>query len=461
MPAHHGYSPAFRFGLAALPVMACFVASAAGGSQPVTPAESETIAVVPVKRLPTIELVDKDLRPTPAVALTSLSATSVTYIAADGQSQTIDRNKLLAVVPIGWATAAAEPGGITPPSSAQSQAPASVLHLTDGSRIPGEPELANAAPGEDFILWRTNALRISRIKLDLISRIDLAPKAGEPLALTAEADALNASRGDTILLRNGDKLTGFLAGFTSASTTDSDTKPRFSPAVRIEVEKQLTTIPLPRVRAIALSNPPAPSDLPRLWIMPEANPSSTIVPAQRLAIADGQITFQSPWADNQSESLRTEAVAGLLLTPARLKPLADLPTQAQSGLGRRWFEGVRRDPESELLGLDDVVFPGLMSVDWAIPKGAESFVATLVLPDDCRVWGGYGVAVEVLDGSGKVLSVETQPCQLSPEQPSVAVRAAIGAGAQTLRVRMIAGEHGVVQSKLAIRRGVFLMNEKP
>jgi hypothetical protein len=111
------------------------------------------------------------------------------------------------------------------------------------------------------------------------------------------------------------------------------------------------------------------------------------------------------------------------------------------------------------LNAHDVLVPGPMVVEWALPPGVRAASATLELPRDCREWGDCTVTVSAVPGgtTGSAPGTPQSPLaevRLNGQSPAADVRVDIPAGAARLRVEVGPGRYGPVQDRVLVRRGV-------
>ena len=125
--------------------------------------------------------------------------------------------------------------------------PEAVLTLFDGQRLPGRPVPALPdAEGDaaEVLRWRTPLSGVLAVPLDRVRSVRLTPEAGPD----AQARGDDAPLADTVTLRTGDTLTGFVEAFGAEGLQiDAD-------------DLGAVTLPLDRVRTVRLANPPAPRE---------------------------------------------------------------------------------------------------------------------------------------------------------------------------------------------------------
>ncbi len=430
---------------AAMMLAACAGTAAARQDAPSNVASGPSAS--PTAKVPLLPLMilDDTLRAIPIRRLASVTGEAVTFVDTDGKEQELSRERVLGLVPSDWAESLEQPVSRTERSVQSS------LRLVDGVALMGTPMLPEAEPAGESLSWRHLVLRDFTFKLDRIASIDLAARAGEPPSLTAEADAFldgDAPNADTILLRNGERLRGFVAGFQPGVENG-----RGAPAVNIEVDKVTTVIPLPRVRAIALSNP-------------RTRPNGIT-----LSMVDGSVISSSTLTFNENKTfgvmlerpgkpelfhLTNDSLSAALLSPRRLMPLASLQPLADPP-GSRVTRDVKVIAEPEPLDMRSVQVDGVRDVRWAVPAGAVRFGAMLVLPDDARPLGAFTCMVEVLNERAEPLPGLTKEASLSSKVSSADVSLELPPQARSIRIRRVQGASGPVQVSVLLRRGAFVL----
>lgn len=312
-----------------------------------------------------------------------------------------------------------------------------VIELTDGQRLP-----ALILPGSTD----------DTLTLDLISlgEVDLPLEAVRRVrSIDEPATRDHAGLDDLVRLRNGDRLTGFVA--------------TLGPSIIIETDLGERTVPLASVAEIVLANEPATSTAPLLWLdsgviiaarsLAQPNPTSfEITPAEPIGARAG--TWRLSRADLQ----------GVLLEPDRWIALAGIEPTARRTLGdRRWLPPlIAGDPASVVLATPDLEIPGPMEVEWSLPPDAERFATRVTLPESARVWGDFEFVVLTRDARGG--ERELHRVRLHAEHPEAAVVADLrpppGAPAPAaLLLRVEAGQRGPIDDRAVLIRPIVLLGD--
>lgn len=393
----------------------------------------------------------KGLRTLAAREIRSISAAEVRYIGVDGKSEAVARDEVLAIAPTEWA------GGASPPTAMvdSEQAMRPRVLTVDGSLIVGDLDTVISGPGDEKvdeeIGWIHASLGIRRLKLEEIVRLDMGVRPGDAAGVEALAEKTTARDGDALVLRSGEVMRGFVAGFQAVK--DGRT---MSAGVRIEVDKAPATIPMSRVRSVVLSNPMGekPAGAARVWLI---DGSSVVCETFDQENAE-MVRVRPAGAGGEGKAVVIPAaqVWGVMFGLDRARPLSACAMVEQSAPGRAWFEPALVWPLGGVLGVDDVYLPGAMSVRFAMPPGARRLSCTLVLPDDSRAFADLSVSLEALNERGEVVGAAVR-AKLSGGSPAAEVRLPLTGEAKSVRVTTKSDAPGMVHSKLFIRRGVVLM----
>ncbi len=326
---------------------------------------------------------------------------------------------------------AASPRLRPPPTGSLGEEPVGQLTLTDGRVLFGR---AIAHADDDVIGWET--LLRDRLTFRLDDVRSLVTDAAHPFddASSHDGSALN----DSVILENGDELTGFVLAYR--------------PMVEIETDAGIREIDPQRVRGVVLASPAKRS-------------ASTLV-----ALADGSVLACSSIvsdavgdvlltdADSASEMLVTsDDLVAVLWTPERVVGLASLSmVESQAGEGLRWVEPPVKahDP----LGVGDVAFAGPTRAKWSLPEGAMGFVCGVELPASASPWGACDVALMV---SGRGEPRELAAVSLDGENRSAQLAATLELqpGETELWIEVRQGRNGPVQDTPVLRSPMVLLNE--
>lgn len=370
-----------------------------------------------------------------AVALVALQGGQVRYVDAGGLQRDEPMSRYVALVP---------PRDEPPPG-----APTPGLWFTDGQRLAGIPR-----PGDvpaDHLLWKHPVFGPLTLSLDRVSRIVLR-RPSRPAAARPRGPE------DSILLVNGDRLSGFLSSFGLT--------------LRVEVGEETRELSSRRVAEVELANPPEPMRGTVAWLADgsilritsfQTSRTGEVVlrPAVFAAEAGaGPGTLAAGEGSDQGVFPLADLVA-VVFDASRLVPLASLTTASQAPSGnRRWTEPIAVAPaDAAPLAAADIALPGPMTVEWALPAGSRRFAGELELTPDQWPWGDCEVVVSLVSSGGRAADLVRE--RLNAARPRVGVNVAIDGSASRLRVRVEPGLYGAIQDRVVIRRPLLLIDPVP
>lgn len=296
-----------------------------------------------------------------------------------------------------------------------------MLVTVGGQQFPGAPA-ALATQGENFA-W--DIPNLGRLELPLERmRFARTESSNEPAPVAAPAS-------DTIVLTNGDRLSGFLVS--------AGQRVRFEPAGAdpVEFEPQ-------RVAALILSNPASAPRGPRVWL------EGGVIADVRTISIDPEGRMLLSLEAGPTGSFEWSKLTALSLDAARLVPLSSLAvaTEEPTG-GRRWTPPMRLvtvAPEpgalpAQPLDAADIELPAPMRVRWTLPAGVSRFSAALALAPGSAPWGDCEVVIKadtrevfrrrVVAGNdrvnvnveipGRSLTIEVEPGRYGPIKDRVII----------------------------------------
>lgn len=270
------------------------------------------------------------------------------------------------------------------------------------------------------------------LKLDQVRRIifgiDPSPLATAPAA-------------DTVHLRSGDTLTGFVASITTTGD-----KGEF--AVALESAASGSTSPAtPRtikhdtLRSLTLTNPLASKSAVRAWL----------ADGQRLAASSSfsgaEWTLTPEQKDTAPIKLAADSLRAALLAPGVITPLSSLPIKADSTGDAAPSFG----PEAAL-GMRDINIPEPQTVSWALPASKGRLTLTIALREDCLAWGDCSITLAIAR-AGK--TTELLRTSLSSAQPSASLSTDLPSSGGELTLTIDPGKHGPVQDRIVIRNAML------
>jgi len=321
------------------------------------------------------------------------------------------------------------------------------LYLTDGQVLPGHvAPVVGAAEQVDWIATgpQLHSARFS-IALERVAGARLGGSIGTPSAVRVKDQASTPALGptpskDIVTLANGDLAQGFVT--------------RVGEVISLEVGGKTNDYPATRVDRVRLANPGARASGARLWLtggavvnVASVKPTETGGVAATIGDATGTPAGVWAWSD----------IAAYTNDASRLAPLAALTMrtrEATSDTGDRVTIG---ETTTAALGAADVLIPGPMVAEWALPEQARRFSASLELPESCRRWGDPTVVIELVAGGGPARELFRE--RLTGDRAQAEVNVALDsakAAASTLRIRVEAGDTGAIQDRVLIRQGVVL-----
>jgi hypothetical protein len=325
------------------------------------------------------------------------------------------------------------------------------LALVDGQRFPGIPlPDADGAPEEDApVAWLSDLTPLSA-PLEAVASLS-AP--GTP------APAPDATGDDTIRLRNGDVLAGFILSLGRT--------------IQIETGGGVRDVPLDLVAWARLANPPAPPSGPMLWLadgtvatvelLDQATPESLLV--RPIPITDAHTPTEdssnsaSNGAGSGAHAVALAAVRALAFEPARLLPLGELPAPETTS-ERPWTPRVvLSDAANQPLGAPDITLPAPLRGVWTIPPTAARLAFRAVLPVRARTWGDCELVVTLEQDDGRT---ELSRTRLHAAAPTASINLELPAPSDPRRDRhlvidLIAGPTGPAQDTLVLERPLLLL----
>lgn len=368
---------------------------------------------------PVFVLIDRDLAET-RVRISALDAQRFRYQEADDAAalpRTMPRGEVLALVQ-------ERPGRV------RRSPDDGLLRFQDGRRLPGSPaSRVPAAP--DRIVWSHPWLGPVEVALGEVASVIL--DASRPLPA--------AGAGDVVLLRNGDRVEGFIdrLGDPLVLETETDRGP-----ARMEFA-------LDRVASVRLVPTSGTSAIPRrttrLW-----HADGTVADLPQAAIGDDgylriRLAGRSP--GEAPMPLRLDDVHGLLFEPASVLPLAALdPIAVETDPLRFEATAPSRLDADAPLDLARVALQGPVVVRWRVPDGARRFAAVASLPPGSRDWGDCEIVV-------RSERREVLRARLDGAHPAATI--AVSLDGPRLEIEIIAGPHGGIQDRVILERALLLL----
>ncbi len=372
--------------------------------------------------------------------LSAIGPKEILYFDEGRRPRTIARDEVLVILPKAKPTIEGETGSL-----ASGDPEFDLVELVSGERIPGKWGAWRQA--SESVSWKSPLLGDLMLKLDEIHRIR---QAGQRPTAPAGADA---SKQDTVTLTNGDVLSGFV---------DS-----IGERVQVAVQGKHREIDRGLVAEIVLAgqgvqagadkgkaNASGKSLKQTVWLTDGSSIDAEKVESvgstlAALAITRRGQTIEVPLALLDTWSPNRARVAGLAgLVPTKQAPFGD----------RAWAAHVETGDRSVPLGAADVLLPGPMVVEWAMPAGATRLALEAELPAACRVWGDCVLIVETVGKATTEIARE----RLNDARPMVTINVALSQASKerttvVLRITLDPGERGPIQDRVLLRQPILLL----
>ena len=225
------------------------------------------------------------------------------------------------------------------------------LELVDGQRIPGSLQLgADGRPA-----WRSAWLSAVPLDLERIVKLRLDESTVVP----------DAEESDIVVLKNGDRLEGLLLDFGAEVEIEIDDATGAARSV---------TIPIDRVSAISLLNPPEASSGTMSWFSGGhrlLSESITIAAdGRREFSADGYVTLVSPAVGGDIAEIPLEFLIASTLDADRIRPLATVPRKVVGDSGgplRSWVPDARIVDGHHAFDAAPILIDGPATIEFELP----------------------------------------------------------------------------------------------
>ena len=313
-----------------------------------------------------------------------------------------------------------------------------VLDLITGERLIGRvaPEFEHRGARADELVWEQMSGEEIAVPLDEIDRLTIVP--GDTPRRPDEVD-------DLIVLRNGDRLGGFVD--------------RIDTSVALDQSGRLVEVPLERVAVIDLANPVEAFDGTLVWLG-----DGTIVGVSGFRRAgEGRVEpvparGEREPSESNDFSMALSEIAAVAFDRRALVALGSIAPEFQSpGEGRRWSAPAEVVSESAALSTPDIVLPGPMTVRWVLPAGVTRFATRAELPTTMWVWGDCELVVTMTTRDGD--EIELARRRLCAETPEAWINVLLDdsqAGNRRLTITVEEGRYGPIQDRVVLRRPMLL-----
>lgn len=417
--------------------------------------------------------------PKPPVAISLIRITpdapsrpaQMVYLDPAGVQKTMPLRDAIALAPAAWIptpeTTGASPEGKT------SDLPVHRLDLTDSQRFvgmlvdaedvsparaAGKPEPAKATKSAEApVLFHHEHLGVLSFPLERIA--EYRSDARNP---DLGGRALSISN-DTILLLNTDRLEGLVTRM--GSTIWIETRPlpgagSGGAGAGAKASEQATQIDADQAKLVHLVNPAVALRTLRIDL---TDGSVIAVNALSADTQGGKLIFKPIDAPSGAEAsvLELGLLAGVVPNPSRITPLSTIPIASQAAASDNASSALAQvlaDPRAPLSAAD-ILLPGPMSVEWALPAGTGapvSIVGYAQMDDVSFAWGDCVAVVSIAPKSGP--ERELTRARINADSPTLTIAADLGplSPGDRLRVRTESGEGGPIQDRIVLRRMVLL-----
>lgn len=367
-----------------------------------------------------------------------------------GRSRPI--GETLALVPRSWAEQQS-PGAAAPDAWALAGSP--YIELVDGQRFVGRP--GRIGEEGETIAWVHERFGTLSLSIDEVARFVMRPGTDREPAAAAEAEV----RTDTLWLVNGDRLEGFLETIGPRAGGEGF-------ALTIESGGNRVTVPVDQVVRARFANPRRPAKGATAWLTDGSIVSLAAIStdtAHDALLLTSTLTSTRPNAPAESPAGASTAqfaaadVAAIAFDAARLAPLAGMPILSHTPIGLPRRPGPRVEAFDALptpLGASDVLIPGPMEVEWALPAGASRLIGAARLDEADWMWGECVVVVEIVGASGPAR--ELARLNLGGSSVAAPLSAELGGSkaGDRLRIRIEPGELGPIRDRVRLERVMLL-----
>lgn len=299
-----------------------------------------------------------------------------------------------------------------------------VVRLRDGQHYPGAVA-REPSDDEDVLSWVHPQLGRKDLPIEDIASV--------VFRVAADPGPIDLEEGDRVILRNGDRLDGFIMSIGADVVVQQEDE---------EGDVQDLTVPLRRVAGLRLVADAAPAGDRRVWF-----DEGTVLDFVDLsAPAASSITVSRPGSGTPLtvEGIELDDVAAIVFDMDALVPLATLPIERVEPLDGRWRaeppESRQPDVAAELGAL---LLTGPASTTWTLPATDGRFLADATIPEAARDWADLELVV--LDGREERMRV-----RLNRTNPSAAIDVPLASSDRRLTIRLESGRYGAVQDQVEL-----------
>lgn len=323
-----------------------------------------------------------------------------------------------------------------------------VLALPDGQRFPGTLVVERST--RERLVWRSAVFGLASAPMSRVASVRF-DRPGEGAVAIEDASGGVAPLADTVVLTNGDRITGFVESIGE----DVVVAPGGG-GEKMRAE-------LGRVSAIVFAAAPEPSRGPLVWLSDGtvarvASIEPAPADAQGAAVSPGRrpVTLTLPTGASGVASLG--AIVALTGGRDRLVALSSARALGERIAQDQWRPAAleTRDPSRrgpfEAVGCREVFIPGQRVATFAIPAGARALVGEAGLPERAGEFAAAEIGVWV-DGR------PVWRAAVGSKSRSAGLAVAIPAGARELTVTVSAAGGGAGNALAELRQCVFVMGE--
>lgn len=294
------------------------------------------------------------------------------------------------------------------------------LRMVDGQVLSGHLLTSNGSNA-----WHHTRLGSIPINLEETAAIRFV----DGVTLPAASDL------DVVVLRNGDRITGFIEAFTDPLMVEQ------------EEETKAISIPLERVAAMAMVNPAVAGSGTRLWTA-----DGSIFDVEEVLVGeDGYVRAIRPRVNPTREvEFRLRQLRGISFDPARLLPLAGFVSMIDVETNRAvrpWAPPARTGSGFWPLNAPTIELSGPIRVRWTLPERGCIVATTAELPID-SIHGDFELIVR--DGEREVARH-----RLNQSHPEVRLRVELQS--DTLELELGLGQNGPVHDDLLLHEALVLL----
>jgi len=310
--------------------------------------------------------------------------------------------------------------------AAQQRRPFALVHVADGQILVGSFGGFVANESGSASRWKHAGLGMVTVPLDQTALIQFEPQASN----------LQAAESDVLLLRNGDRLGGFVKSVGAE--------------VEMEVEGTSQPIPVERIAGIALVHAAQNGGPIRVWL-----DDGSVLDAARIdgGFAGGfALRGLTLVAGKSNLPLMPDDIAGVALKPSSLRSLAVQSPRVEASTATA-LPRVHREPptvgdaRAAPLSAAAITLRGPIRLIYEVPEGFTTLSATAEIPQAMRRWGD--VVLVLRQGERELLR---QP--MSARNPTCAIALPVVQG--VLEIEIEEGAHGPVGDTVILARPLLI-----